>query len=66
VEQQDTNYTSLSWIDLERCKTLKTLTEFGTVRFSDSGVSFSGGKDGPDSVASKEFPLDEACLPILK
>lgn len=63
VEQGDTRASTLTWIDPLACLALKNLRESGRVAVTDVEVSFSGGKDGPDTIPAKKFLLGPDCLP---
>lgn len=63
IEQGDTNYSTLTWIDPEDCKAMKTLREFGTVKIQDRMISFSGGSDGPEKIPAKKVKINSDCLP---
>jgi hypothetical protein len=63
VEQGDASYTTLTWIEPSACKIVKTLREYGAVKIVGASLVFPGGKDGPDTVPEKRFPLNTDCLP---
>ncbi|HEX5036200.1 MAG TPA: hypothetical protein VFX30_03485 [bacterium] len=63
VEQGDASYTTLTWIEPNACKIVKTLSEYGAVKIVGASVIFPGGKDGPGTVLEKRFPLNTDCLP---
>jgi len=66
VEQSDTDYTELTWIDPAACKILKNIREVGRLTIGDARLIFSGGQDGPDKIPSVKISLNPECLPIGK
>lgn len=53
VEQGDTDYTTLTWIDLKQCQSLFSRRELGRVEISTDGFRFPG----------KKIRLNQNCIP---
>jgi len=63
VEQGDTDYSAITWIDPTACKSLKNVREIGLAKISNTALQFSGGQDGPTKISAKNIPLNSECLP---
>ena len=53
VEQGDTDYTTLTWIDLKQCRSLLSKRELGRVEIFSGGFRFPG----------KKIRLNQNCMP---